>query len=131
MISLQSDQVNQLSSNVANASMVCSIAIISIQWRFQSIDLHKERMARRDIGMLTTNKSVPKQQKIIMPDAVDPPQRFISHSIIRLFFFFRYKRVPIDYSILDNVGHGTRSVDPTYGTTRGTVGYCIAHPSSY
>ncbi|GMR41724.1 hypothetical protein PMAYCL1PPCAC_11919, partial [Pristionchus mayeri] len=47
-----------------------------------------------------TNKSIPKQHKIIIPDTEGPVGR--------------YKRTPIDFSQLDSVGHGTRSTEQTF-----------------
>ncbi|GMS88602.1 hypothetical protein PENTCL1PPCAC_10777, partial [Pristionchus entomophagus] len=86
MLSLQCDRIGELTTTVNNAAI--------------TVDLNKEKQARREIGMLTTNKSVPKQQKIIIPDTEEPVGR--------------YKRTPIDFSQLDSVGHGTRSTEQTF-----------------
>ncbi|GMR41723.1 hypothetical protein PMAYCL1PPCAC_11918, partial [Pristionchus mayeri] len=86
MLSLQSDRIGELTTSVSNAAI--------------TVDLNKEKQARREIGMLTTNKSIPKQQKIIIPDTEEPVGR--------------YKRTPIDFSQLDSVGHGTRSTEQTF-----------------
>ena len=51
-------------------------------------------MARREIGILTTNKINPRQHKILVPAN---PERAI-----------KYIRKPIDYSLLDDVGHGVK-----------------------
>ncbi|KAF8357160.1 abi-1 [Pristionchus pacificus] len=86
MLSLQSDRIGELTTTVSNAAI--------------TVDLTKEKQARREIGMLTTNKTVPKQQKIIRPDTEE--------------FIGKYKRTPIDFSQLDSVGHGTRSTEQTF-----------------
>ena len=60
----------------------------------QTVGIHKEKVARREIGILTTNKSVTRQYKIIAPATPERQQK--------------YTRKPIDYSILDSVGHGVK-----------------------
>lgn len=49
-------------------------------------------MARREIGKLTINKSIMRQNKITYPAIEEKTPR--------------YQRAPIDYSLLDGVGHG-------------------------
>ena len=39
----------------------------------QTVDIHKEKVARREIGVLTTNKSVTRQYKIIAPASPERP----------------------------------------------------------
>lgn len=60
----------------------------------QTVDIHKEKVARREIGILTTNKNTSRTHKII---AAANPERPV-----------RYIRKPIDYSLLDDVGHGVK-----------------------
>ncbi len=54
------------------------------------MDIHKEKVARREIGVLTTTKALPRQHKIITPDLQEKPQKYI--------------RRQIDYSLLDELG---------------------------
>lgn len=59
--------------------------------------IHKEKVARREIGVLTTNKSFfrppgVKTPGIIFPEQPEKPVKYI--------------RKPIDYTILDGVGAG-------------------------
>lgn len=61
---------------------------------FQTVDIHKEKVARREIGILTTNKSTLRTHKIIAPPNMERPVRYI--------------RKPIDYNVLDDVGHGVK-----------------------
>ncbi|XP_055337030.1 abl interactor 2-like [Paramacrobiotus metropolitanus] len=62
----------------------------------QNVMVHKEKIARREIGALaTTNKPMQRQQKFLQPPH---PERAI-----------RYVRKPIDYSVLDDVGHGIKT----------------------
>lgn len=51
-------------------------------------------MARREIGILTTNKNTSRTHKIIAPGNMERPVRYI--------------RKPIDYTLLDDVGHGVK-----------------------
>ncbi|CAI4222248.1 unnamed protein product [Auanema sp. JU1783] len=87
MLSLQTDKIFVLASNVENIKMI--------------VNINKEKMARREIGALTTNKSISKQPKIISP----PCQEAIP----------RYKRSQIDFTLLDQVGHGVKTEAPRTG----------------
>lgn len=60
----------------------------------QTVDIHKEKVARREIGILTTNKNTSRTHKIIAPGNMERPVRYI--------------RKPIDYTLLDDVGHGVK-----------------------
>ncbi|KAG7262429.1 hypothetical protein CRUP_001872 [Coryphaenoides rupestris] len=59
-----------------------------------TVDIHKEKVARREIGILTTNKNTARTHKIIAPGNMERPVRYI--------------RKPIDYTLLDDVGHGVK-----------------------
>lgn len=61
---------------------------------FQTVDIHKEKVARREIGILTTNKNTCRSHKIVAPANPERPVRYI--------------RKPIDYSVLDDIGHGVK-----------------------
>lgn len=58
----------------------------------QTVAIHKEKVARREIGVLTANKVNSRQYKIVAPSNPEKPIKYI--------------RKPIDYSILDDIGHG-------------------------
>ena len=60
----------------------------------QTVDIHKEKVARREIGILNTNKNTSRTHKIIAPANLERPVRYI--------------RKPIDYTILDDIGHGVK-----------------------
>ncbi|KAI2660509.1 Abl interactor 2 [Labeo rohita] len=60
----------------------------------ETVDIHKEKVARREIGILTTNKNTSRTHKIIAPANPERPVRYI--------------RKPIDYSMLDDIGHGVK-----------------------
>jgi hypothetical protein len=58
----------------------------------QTVMIHKEKVARREIGVLTANKVASRQYKIVAPSNPEKP--------------IKYVRKPIDYSLLDEIGHG-------------------------
>jgi len=60
----------------------------------QSEQIHREKVARREIGLFTANKRPNRIPKIIYPSDPERPTKYI--------------RKPIDYSILDDVGHGVK-----------------------
>ncbi|TRY83702.1 hypothetical protein DNTS_034394, partial [Danionella cerebrum] len=80
MLDIQASQLRRMES---------SINIIT-----QTVDIHKEKVARREIGILTTNKNTCRTHKIIAPANPERPVRYI--------------RKPVDYSVLDDVGHGVK-----------------------
>ncbi|KAL0599465.1 Abl interactor 1 [Plecturocebus cupreus] len=59
----------------------------------QTVDIYKEKVARREIGILTTNHAS-RTHKIIAPANTECPVRYI--------------RKAIDYTVLDDVGHGVK-----------------------
>lgn len=67
----------------------------------QTESIHKEKVARREIGVLTTNKNTIRQHKILAPANQEKPVKYV--------------RKPIDYSALDNVGHAARILPPGHG----------------
>lgn len=66
----------------------------SVSCPLQTVDIHKEKVARREIGILTTNKNTSRTHKIIAPANMERPVRYI--------------RKPVDYTVLDDVGHGVK-----------------------
>lgn len=58
----------------------------------QTVSIHKEKVARREIGVLTANKISTRQYKIVAPSNPEKP--------------IKYVRKPIDYTLLDEIGHG-------------------------
>ncbi|XP_077297188.1 tyrosine kinase Abl isoform X2 [Arctopsyche grandis] len=65
----------------------------------QTVMIHKEKVARREIGVLTANKVINRQYKIIAPANPEKP--------------IKYVRKSIDYNALDEIGHGVRWVGGT------------------
>ncbi|GAB0198980.1 ABI gene family member 3 [Grus japonensis] len=60
----------------------------------QRVDMHKEKVSRREIGVLTVSKRFPSHQKIVSPPS--PP------------CLEPYYRKPLNFSVLDDIGHGIK-----------------------
>uniref|UniRef100_A0A672P725 Abl interactor 2-like n=1 Tax=Sinocyclocheilus grahami TaxID=75366 RepID=A0A672P725_SINGR len=87
MLDIQASQLRRMESSINHIS--------------QTVDIHKEKVARREIGILTTNKNTSRTHKIIAPANPERPVRYI--------------RKPIDYSLLDDLGHGVKvGMKPVY-----------------
>jgi len=84
MLDLQAAQLGEMESQVNHIS--------------QTVDIHREKVARREIGILTTNKASNRQYKIIAPANPERPAKYV--------------RKPIDYSVLDDIGHGVKLAPP-------------------
>ncbi|KAM7380023.1 hypothetical protein PAMP_003350 [Pampus punctatissimus] len=80
MLDIQASQLRRMESSVNHIS--------------QTVDIHKEKVARREIGILTTNKNTSRSHKIVAPANPERPVRYI--------------RKQIDYSVLDDIGHGVK-----------------------
>ncbi|XP_062067743.1 abl interactor 1-like isoform X1 [Lepus europaeus] len=91
-------QVNALANNVLQLLDIQASQLqrmeSSINHISQTVDIHKEKVAQREIGILTTNKNTSRTHKIIAPANMERPVRYI--------------RKPIDYTVLDDVGHGVK-----------------------
>ncbi|XP_074513720.1 abl interactor 2-like isoform X1 [Sebastes fasciatus] len=80
MLDIQASQLRRMESSINHIS--------------QTVDIHKEKVARREIGILTTNKNTSRSHKIVAPANQERPVRYI--------------RKPIDYNVLDDIGHGVK-----------------------
>uniref|UniRef100_A0AAV2JZP6 t-SNARE coiled-coil homology domain-containing protein n=1 Tax=Knipowitschia caucasica TaxID=637954 RepID=A0AAV2JZP6_KNICA len=80
MMDIQASQLRRMESSVNHIS--------------QTVDIHKEKVARREIGILTTNKNTCRSHKIVAPSNPERPVRYV--------------RKNIDYSGLDDIGHGVK-----------------------
>ncbi|XP_061411017.1 abl interactor 1 isoform X8 [Lethenteron reissneri] len=80
MLDIQASQLRKMESSINHIS--------------QTVDIHKEKVARREIGILTTNKNTSRTHKILAPVNPERPVRYV--------------RKPVDYSALDDVGHGVK-----------------------
>ncbi|KAJ8307293.1 hypothetical protein KUTeg_015377 [Tegillarca granosa] len=97
LLDLQQNQLAEMESNV--------------NYLAQTVMIHKEKVARREIGVLTTNRSTNRplgvKNGIIFPEQTE-------RSV-------KYHRKPIDYTLLDEIGHGVRVVEQGFIKTQGTV----------
>lgn len=92
LLDLQSTQLAEMESQMNHIS--------------QTVMIHKEKVARREIGVLTANKMTTRQYKIIAPANPEKPIKYI--------------RKPIDYTIYDEIGHGVRSSGTPRSKKRGS-----------
>ncbi|XP_053855774.1 ABI gene family member 3 isoform X3 [Vidua macroura] len=70
---------------------------------YQSVDVHKEKVARREIGALTVTKRFLSYQKIVAPPS--PP------------VLEPYYRKPLSFSVLDDIGHGVKDTSTQLSRT--------------
>uniref|UniRef100_A0A3P9CTT0 Abl-interactor 1a n=1 Tax=Maylandia zebra TaxID=106582 RepID=A0A3P9CTT0_9CICH len=104
-------QINALANNVLQLLDIQASQLrrmeSSINHISQTVDIHKEKVARREIGILTTNKNTARTHKIIAPANMERPVRYI--------------RKPIDYTLLDDVGHGVKQHGNNQSIRGGTL----------
>ncbi|XP_034415674.1 abl interactor 1a isoform X5 [Cyclopterus lumpus] len=104
-------QINALANNVLQLLDIQASQLrrmeSSINHISQTVDIHKEKVARREIGILTTNKNTSRTHKIIAPANMERPVRYI--------------RKPVDYNVLDDVGHGVKQHGNNQAIRGGTL----------
>ncbi|VDK77356.1 unnamed protein product [Litomosoides sigmodontis] len=101
-LDLQTDKIDNMASQVHNVGEIIAI--------------HKEKVARREIGALAVNKCIQRQHKVIAVKVQEPVQR--------------YQRTPIDYSILDNLGHGVKTPELVNRSFSTRTASTISHGST-
>ncbi|KAK6473216.1 ABI gene family member 3-like isoform X2 [Huso huso] len=89
LLDLQTNQMTRMESSV---NLVA-----------QMVDMHREKVARREIGAFTTARKMPRIQKTIPPASQEPGGRYI--------------RNLITYTELDSIGHGVKSMSQQLGKT--------------
>ncbi|XP_078712814.1 abl interactor 1-like isoform X18 [Lampetra fluviatilis] len=80
MLDIQASQLGKMESAINHIS--------------QTVGIHKEKVARREIGILTTNKNTTRTHKILAPVNPERPVRYV--------------RKPLDFNVLDDIGHGMK-----------------------
>lgn len=93
-------QITSLSFNILHLLDLQATQLVGLESSAnhlaQAETIHREKVARREIGLFTANKRPNRIPKIIYPANPERPTKFV--------------RRPIDYSILDDVGHGVKLV---------------------
>ncbi|XP_012567196.1 abl interactor 2 [Hydra vulgaris] len=69
-----------------------------------TVDIHKEKVARREIGVLTSSKNFSRSHKIVAPPQQEKPKS--------------YKREEINFNSLDHIGHGVKNSQETQNQRR-------------
>ena len=69
--------------------------IILVDYFIQAVDIHKEKVARREIGSLANSKNITRAQKVVAPSQKERQQK--------------HMRSRIDFNSLDHIGHGVRT----------------------
>ncbi|KAL0882303.1 hypothetical protein ABMA27_000821 [Loxostege sticticalis] len=102
-------QINTLAFNFLQLLELQTMQLAEMEGQMnhiaQTVAIHKEKVARREIGVLTANKVITRQYKIIAPANLEKP--------------IKYVRKSIDYTALDDIGHGARWNGGQTGTPRG------------
>ncbi|KAH9421162.1 Abl interactor 2, partial [Dermatophagoides pteronyssinus] len=80
MLDLQTNQISEMESQMNYIS--------------QKFQFHNEKVARRKIALLTSAKAMVRQPKVLMPANQEKQSKYI--------------RKPIDFSLLDDIGHGVK-----------------------
>ncbi|XP_051742609.1 ABI family, member 3a isoform X2 [Ctenopharyngodon idella] len=92
-------QISSLATNVLKLLDAQTLQLRKIESSVnqigQTVDMHREKVARREIGAFTVAKRVSRSHKII------PPTKNKEAKI-------KYSRTPISFSSLDSVGHGVK-----------------------
>lgn len=84
MLELQTNQISEMESQ--------------LNYITQKVDFHREKVARREVALLTSAKTSQRMPKVLAPANKEKQSRYI--------------RKPIDYSLLDEIGHGVRTPAP-------------------
>uniref|UniRef100_A0A1A8CD18 ABI family, member 3 n=1 Tax=Nothobranchius kadleci TaxID=1051664 RepID=A0A1A8CD18_NOTKA len=91
-------QISTMASSVlalldAQANQLCQLES-SINLIGQTVEMHKEKVSRREIGVFTAIRRVPRSHKIIPPTGTQPRPP--------------YSRQPVSLHQLDGLGHGMK-----------------------
>ncbi|XP_077069014.1 ABI family, member 3a isoform X2 [Siphateles boraxobius] len=92
-------QISSLATNVLKLLDAQNLQLRKIESSVnqigQTVDMHREKVARREIGAFTVGKRVSRSHKIV------PPAKNKEAKL-------KYSRTPISFSSLDSVGHGVK-----------------------
>lgn len=113
---------NSFLSLLNSQSLIIDDMSVSMSHLAHEVNIHKEKVARREIGVLTTNKTTVRTAKVKKPEADEKPVKYV--------------RKPIDYTLLDDIGHGVKLSRPYQGDALSKIGvgrqnsYSSTHSSS-
>ncbi|KAI4880219.1 hypothetical protein NFI96_024308 [Prochilodus magdalenae] len=92
-------QISTLSTNVLKLLDAQSLQLRQIESSVNliglTVDMHREKVARREIGVFTTAKRYTRSNKVIPPAGGKEPKP-------------KYTRTPISYTALDSLGHAMK-----------------------
>ncbi|XP_051987549.1 ABI family, member 3a isoform X3 [Xyrauchen texanus] len=92
-------QISSLATNVLKLLDAQTLQLHKIESSInligQTVDMHREKVARREIGVFTVAKRVPRNHKIVPPANSTQPKP-------------KFTRTPISFSSLDSIGHGVK-----------------------
>ncbi|XP_057630657.1 ABI gene family member 3 isoform X3 [Chionomys nivalis] len=89
MLDLQGASLRQVEAKISTLS--------------QMVNMHMEKVARREIGTLATVMRLPPSQKVIPPESLPP--------------LTPYYRKPLNFSCLDDIGHGVKDLSTQLSRT--------------
>uniref|UniRef100_A0A481DPG3 ABI gene family member 3 isoform X3 n=1 Tax=Sus scrofa TaxID=9823 RepID=A0A481DPG3_PIG len=91
-------QVGNLAGNTLRMLDLQAAALRQVEARVSTlglmVNMHMEKVARREIGTLATVQRLPPSQKIIAPESLPP--------------LTPYYRKPLNFGCLDDIGHGIK-----------------------
>lgn len=85
MLELQTNQISEMESQLNYIS--------------QKFQFHNEKVARRKIALFTSAKAIGRKPKVLIPANNEKQGRYI--------------RKPVDFNLLDGIGHGVKTSDNT------------------
>nr|XP_002719352.1 ABI gene family member 3 isoform X1 [Oryctolagus cuniculus] len=100
-------QVGNLAGNTLRMLDLQGAALRQVEARVstlgQMVNMHLEKVARREIGTLATVQQLPPGQKVIAPESLPP--------------LTPYYRKPLNFGCLDDVGHGIKDLSTQLSRT--------------
>ncbi|KAM7069110.1 ABI gene family member 3 isoform 3-T3 [Molossus nigricans] len=100
-------QVGNLAGNTLRMLDLQAVALRQVEARVstlgQMVNMHMEKVARREIGTLATVQRLPPSQKVIAPESLPP--------------LTPYFRRPLNFGCLDDIGHGIKDLSTQLSRT--------------
>ncbi|XP_040857788.1 ABI gene family member 3 isoform X1 [Ochotona curzoniae] len=100
-------QVGNLAGHTLRMLELQGVALRQVEARVstvgQMVNMHMEKVARREIGTLATVQQLPPGQKVIAPESLPP--------------LTPYYRRPLNFGCLDDIGHGIKDLSTQLSRT--------------